>query len=84
MYPLITLETYSQMVMKDGTENPFYDEELIEFTVPYSWLSRIVSKELGKNKLEEYLDTYTWDETWSLYEEATADKVIVKERIVER
>lgn len=86
MYPTITLETYPPMFTVDGCENPFYDEELTEFTVPYRWLSELYQEEpSGDFDLDFFLtNEYTWDDTYSIYERAKADEVIVKERIVSR
>lgn len=84
-YPAITLETYPPMML-NGTENPFYDEELLEFTVPYSWLSvEFQQDNFGTFDLDFWLmNEYTWDDTLFLYERATTDNVIISEKIVER
>lgn len=84
-YPAITLETYPPMVY-DGVENPFYDEELLEFTIPYFWLSRYYhEQQLGAFDLDFFLmNEYTWDDTLEIYNNASADGVIISEKIVER
>ena len=84
-YPAITLETYPPMQI-EGCDNPFYDEELIEFTVPYSWLSELYKEEpLGEFDLDYFLtNEYTWDDTLYIYDRAHVDEVIISERIVER
>lgn len=84
-YPAITLETYPPMVY-DGVENPFYDEELLEFTIPYSWLSRYYhEQQLGAFDLDFFLmNEYTWDDTLEIYERAKIDDVVISEHIVER
>ena len=94
-YPAITLETYPPMVY-DGVENPFYDEELLEFTIPYAWLSEyFYQNNLGDIDEDEYgtdecdltywlTNVYTWDDTLEIYNDASADGVIISEKIVER
>lgn len=85
MYPTITLETYPPMFI-DDMENEFYDEELLEFTVPYTWLVREFNADnFGCDTLEEFLtDVYTWDDTQFILERAHADNVVIKEKIVNR
>ena len=80
----------------DGVENPFYDEELLEFTIPYAWLSEyFYQNNLGEIDEDEYgtdecdltywlTNVYTWDDTLDIYESASADGVIISEKIVER
>ena len=83
--PYITLDTYPPMML-NGAENPFYDEEILTFTVPYSWLSEeFKADNFGTFDLDYFLTSeYTWDDTFFLYERATTDKVIINEKIVNR
>lgn len=78
--PYITLETYPPM----DREN--YDNELLLFTVPYSWLSEKYDKDpLGTFDLDYFLtDEYGWDDTLTLYDHAYYDGVIVHEQIISR
>jgi hypothetical protein len=88
MYPLITLETYPNMINEDGSDNIYYDEELTEFTVPFSWLVKTFYAFEFNNEtqtIEEFLtETYHWDDTLFLYERAKIGGVVVSERIVPR
>ena len=67
-------------------ENENYDNELLLFTVPYTWLSEEFKQDnFGTFDLDFFLcQEYTWDDTVFLYERAKTDGVIVDERIVER
>lgn len=84
--PYITLDTYSDLFLENHEENPNYDKEIRLFTVPYAWLSEEYKADnLGQFDLDYFLiNEYTWDESWWLYERATADKVIIDERIIRR
>lgn len=74
MEEIITLETYPSYYLEDGkTPNPNYDNEMLLFVVPKWWLAA------KAGNVDEFLDTYTWDETIWLYDEAYQEGVILHE-----
>lgn len=77
----VEFETYPDMFLADGeTENPDYDYTLRYFEIPYDYAASFVSNEWDIT-YNEFLETYTWDDTYVLYCAADADKVIIKESI---
>lgn len=77
----IVLSTYPPMTLDDGSENENYDNEIREFEVTKEWLTRWLD---GTPSLDEFLDTYSWDESYFLYQDAVADHVIISDGIVGR
>lgn len=81
---LFTIETYPPMMSdyENQIENPDYDDTIRVFSVPKPW----VMKWLNQNDytLDEFMSTYTWDDTFRMYEDATAEKVIISEEIKDR
>ena len=48
------------------------------FEIPKNWLIDVLNE-----RLEDFLDRYTWDETWFIYEMAKANNVLICENEVE-
>lgn len=75
----ITFGTYPPLTLDDGSVNENYDDELREFEVPKEWVTRWLD---GAITLEEFLDTYTWDESYFLYQDAIADHAVISDNVV--
>ena len=76
----IVLSTYPPMTLDDGSENENYDNEIRVFEVSKEWVARW----LDGTPLEEFLDTYTWDDSYFLYQEAVADHAVISDVILGR
>lgn len=76
----VVFETYPDMVLDDGTENLDYDYTLRYFEIPYNYAVNVINNDLEMT-YDEFLETYTWDDTWDLYCAASADKAIINEEI---
>lgn len=76
----IVLYTYPPMTLDDGSENENYDNEIREFEVPKEWLIRW----LDGTTLDDFLDTYVWDESYFLYRDAVADHAVISDIILGR
>lgn len=74
--------TYPPIVTEDGSENENYDSEVQEFTVPKEWAENWVNDEF--ENLEEFSQSYTWDDTLAMYYDAAKEGVIVSKQIVSR
>lgn len=77
----IVLSTYPPLTLDDGNENANYENEFREFGVPKEWVTRWLD---GAITLEEFLDTYTWDESYFLYQDAVADHAVISDVILGR
>ena len=80
-----TYETYPPMFSdyENDIENENYDHELRMFTVPAYWAIKWMREEAEMTKA--WFDCqYTWDDTFSMYEAACREGVILKEWIEER
>ena len=77
----IVLYTYPPMTLDDGSANENYDNEIREFEVSKEWVARWLD---GAITLEEFLDTYTWDESYFLYQDAIADQAVISDVILRR
>lgn len=75
----IVFVTYPPMTLDDGSVNENYDDELREFEVPKEWVTRWLN---GDTTLEELMNTYTWDESYFLYQDAVADHVVISDVIL--
>lgn len=75
----ITFGTYPPLTLDDGGVNENYDDELREFEVPKEWVTRWLD---GAITLEEFLDTYTWDESYFLYQDAVADHAVISDNVI--
>lgn len=81
----IVFLTYPPM-MEDyerGIENVEYDHQLRSFEVPVWWAVDFIFI-TWRMSLEEFLEVYTWDDTYDMYEQAYNDGIIVREEIIER
>ena len=77
-----TYETYPPMFSdyENDIENENYDNEMRMFTVPAYWGIKWMREEAEMTKAE--FDTeYTWDDTFSMYEDACREGVIINEWI---
>lgn len=84
MMNTVELDTYAPMFMGDGySENPDYDNQLTVFEVPLEWAKQWAVSN-GFESLRNFLDNYTWDDTYRMYGEAIAQKVVLYERALER
>ena len=52
------------------------------FTVPQEWLVVFLSTEKKKIRLKDFLENYTWDETYFMYESAKRCGVLLEEEVV--
>ena len=75
----ITFGTYPPLTLDDGSVNENYDDEFREFAVSKEWVTRWLD---GAITLEEFLDTYTWDESYFLYQDAIADHAVISDVIL--
>lgn len=64
-------------------ENAEYDNQLRAFEVPVWWAVDFIFL-TWRMSLEAFLNEYTWDDTYEMYEQAIADDAIVSEEIIER
>lgn len=81
----VTFYTYPPMFKNYKTfqENENYDRELRSFTVPKKWASEWIFKTY-KMWFDEFLNEYTWDDTYDMYESALDAGVASNIKIVER
>lgn len=77
----IVLYTYPPLALDDGSENENYDNEIREFEVSKDWVARWLD---GVMTPEEFESTYTWDESYFLYQEAGADRAVISDVILRR
>lgn len=79
-----TIETYPPMFSDydNYIENEDYDDTIRVFSVPKQWAVDWI-KHSGYT-LDEFLQEYTWDETYEMYEDANSEAVIISEWIEER
>lgn len=78
----VTFYTYPPLTMADGSENKNYDFEVQEFTVSKKWAYHWIEAEF--ENLEEFSQSYTWDDTLAMYYDANEEGVIVSEKTVSR
>ena len=72
----VQLETYPDMFIDDNNElveNPKYDDQVRVFWIDEVWFYEYL--------LKMFRDTYTWDETWHVYEEAKRCHAVLHETI---
>lgn len=78
----IIFDTYPPLVIDDeGNENENYDYELRVFEVPKEWAVKWVEQE---DTWENFMQEYTWDETYWMYLDADAAGVIISDTIEPR
>lgn len=63
-------------------ENDEYDNQLRAFEVPIWWASEFVfiTWRMG---LADFIDEYTWDDSYEMYLQAAADGIVISEKITE-
>lgn len=81
---IFTIETYPPMFSDYGNhvENEEYDDTLLWFSVPKQWALKWITAD--GTTFDEFMSTYTWDMTFEMYQDATAEKVIISEEIKDR
>lgn len=81
----ISFETYTDMYLdyERSIENEEYDNEMRIFVVPKHWAVDFVFIHYMMS-LDDFLNEYTWDESYEMYTSALIDTVIVSEGILER
>lgn len=81
----VTFETYAPMFIdyEDYIENENYDNEIRVFSVPKAlavdWI--FIHYRMG---YEDFLNEYTWDDTFNMFGDAIKDKVLVNCDIEDR
>ena len=80
----ITFATYPDMFLDRGeqVENPNYDNEMREFTVPAEWAKAWILSECGMTA-KEFDEWYTWDVTDRMYSDSIREKVLVSTEIID-
>lgn len=66
----ITLSTYASHY-----NNRNLDKEALRFSVPVEWLENILLSDFDGVDIEEFLDTYTYDDGANIKAQAQADNV---------
>lgn len=61
-----------------STYSPDPEQEFIEFTVPTKWIRQYLAQEFNGTTLEDFLTSYTWDDTEEILARAEAEQVILK------
>ena len=81
----IEFDTYPDMMSdyENDIENENYDYELRVFTVPKEWAVSWIRNIWGMD-FKEFMDTYTWDDTYQMYVSAKYAQVILEEHIISR
>lgn len=64
-------------------ENDDYDNQYRWFTVPRKWAEEFV-QEVFHMSLAEFEDTYTWDDTDWMYNQALLEFEVVSDEILQR
>ena len=78
----ITFDSFPRTFLEDGTENPNWDDELLLFTIPYYYFIQwLIDNDID---FDEFMDEYTWEDTYELYECADTDGKVIKEEVIER
>lgn len=78
------IETYPPMLSDydNDVENENYDNEIRVFAVPRDWALKWIL-DFGMT-LEDWLDDYTWDDTFQMYSDAVSEEVLIRETIEPR
>lgn len=81
----ITFDTYPPLMLnyESEEENPDYDDTVAVFTVNKDWAINWITQ-YCETSLENFMDTYIWDETFDMYCAASSDGVIISEGIEKR
>jgi hypothetical protein len=80
---IVTLETYPQEYDEDMEGLDYWlDEHLTEFTITMQHLHELIKEDY--QKLKDFFNTYTWDDTEWIYQEAATRGYIIESKIVER
>ena len=81
----ITFDTYPPMfkVYEEYLENEEYDEQIRLFSVPKAWAVDWIFIQFRMG-LEDFMNEYTWDDTFEMYGAAKAAGVILSDEIVDR
>lgn len=71
-------ETYPDMYLdyENDIENDNYDFEKKLFKIPLVWAENYIRNEHGIT-IGEFDDTYDWDDTYEMYEQAIKENVII-------
>ncbi len=77
----IIFETYPPTTLDDGTDNENYDNEILVFEVPKEWAVHLVEQE---DTWENFMQEYTWDDTYYMYLAADADGTVISKVIEPR
>lgn len=81
----ITFETYPNMFVDEdcAEENLEYDREIRVFDVDKSWAIDwvFIHYRMG---LDDFINEYTWDDTFQMYEDAKISGTLISETIEER
>jgi len=80
----ITFGTYPDMYLdrEEQVENPNYDNEMREFTVPTGWAESWI-RSVYDMTIKEFNEWYTWDVTDRMYLDAIHDNVLVSTEIID-
>ena len=75
-------ETYPPIMIdyERGIENPDYDNTIRIFEVPYDWAIDWIEG-ICEMTYEEYMDEYTYDDTFEMYTCAIDEGVVISEKI---
>lgn len=76
VYPASIAEALLVKLDTFPSDNKYYS---LSFGVPQSWLINYL-KDQKSVSLEEFLETYIWDDTWFVYLQALQDDVLIYER----
>ena len=79
----ITFETYPVDTLPNGKENPYYDDTMLEFTVPYSWYLQWLEAYDTRTDEEFHLE-YTWDDTLNMYLESIEEGKMIERHEIYR
>lgn len=73
---IVAKETFSTLIYRDNeTEEK---DVVVYFTVPRGWAEKWVEDNAPEyESLEDFFDNYIWDESYSMYESAVEDDVIL-------
>ena len=77
----LIIETYPDMTLADGEENPDYDDTIREIEVPMVWAVCWIRNEFDCS-FKVFMENYTWDDTWLMYCAAYKANVLIAEDIV--
>ena len=85
MVEIAAFETYADMFSDYDryVENENYDNELRQFVVPKGWAVDwvFIHYRMG---FDDFMDEYTWDDTYEMYTSAVKGNVLISSQIIQR